>query len=246
MRSRRNFVRLALLALIAPAAGQARPRAAESPRQVFLPLILGAPGQDPQAPPDDMPLLGPPSGTAAQAVEWLSARCAAEYTRYDVGSIVETYQRLGEWAGVDWFLAIAQMAHETGSLTSWWSGRPRRNPAGIAVTGVMQTGASDAPPGSGWTWDDRSGFWREGWSFPSWADHAIPAHLGRLLAYALTDAAASPAQLDLISYALSYRAMPERYRGIAPTIAGLNGRWAVPGTTYGQRIIELAWSIGHG
>jgi len=67
-----------------------------------------------------------------------------------------------------------------------------------------------------------------------------------LLAYALTDAAASPAQLDLISYALSYRAMPERYRGIAPTIAGLNGRWAVPGTTYGQRIIELAWSIGHG
>ena len=25
------------------------------------------------------------------------------------------------------------MAHETGSLTSWWAARPRRNPAGIGV-----------------------------------------------------------------------------------------------------------------
>ena len=242
MRSRRNFVRLALLALIAPAAGLARPRPAGIGQRLWLPLVASS-QQDPQAPPDDMPLLGPPTGTAARAIEWLSARCAAEYTPYDVSSIVETYQRLGDWASMDWFLAIAQMAHETGNLSSWWCGRPRRNPAGIAVTGATKDGSPDAPPGSGWTWDDRSAFWREGWSFPTWADHAIPAHLGRLLAYALTDAAANPAQLNLISYALGYRGMPASYRGIAPTIVGLNGRWAVPGTTYGQRIVEIAWAI---
>ena len=28
--------------------------------------------------------------------------------------------------------------------------------------------------------------------------------------------------------------------GIAPTIYGLNGRWAVPGSDYGQRIVALA------
>jgi len=140
-------------------------------------------------------------------------------------------------------MLLAQMIHETGCLTSWWSQRPRRNPAGIGVTGATREGAPDAPPGPGWTWDDRSSFWREGWSFPTWADHAIPAHLGRLLAYALTDAQASDAQRRLIDYALQYRSLPAGYRGCAPTITGLNGRWAVPGTTYGQRIIAVLWSM---
>jgi hypothetical protein len=28
-------------------------------------------------------------------------------------------------------------------------------------------------------------------------------------------------------------------RGVAPTLEGLNGRWAVPGTTYGQDILAM-------
>jgi hypothetical protein len=44
----------------------------------------------------------------------------------------------------------------------------------------------------------------------------------------------------LIAQALSYRSLPATHRGSAPTILGLNGRWAVPGTEYGQRIMALA------
>lgn len=244
MRSRRRFIRLASLALVAPATRPVLPRVEPpaSPR-VWLPLArAAAPPALNDGLPNDLPLLGPPSGAAEQAIRWVSTRCAAEYSDYDVAAIVDAYRRLGEWAGLDWFLAIGQMAHETGSISSWWSGRPRRNPAGIAATGATRPGTPDAPPGPGWTWDGRYAIWREGWSFPTWADHGIPAHLGRLLAYALTDEQANPAQRDLIAYALSYRGM-SRHRGTAPTITGLNGKWAVPGTTYGQRIIELVWAM---
>jgi hypothetical protein len=233
MRSRRQFFRLSIAALLT-SAGAARLGAQPSPpQQVWLPLVLGLPAAD------DAPILGPASGTAGQAVAWLAPR-ALVYTAYDIWMIVDGYQATGEAVGLDWFLALAQMAHETGSLTSWWSQRPRRNPAGIGVTGRVQAGAPDAPPGPGWTWDNAQLQWREGWSFPTWVDDGIPAHLGRLLAYALRDDQANTSQAALIARALSYRPLPASYRGAAPTIVGLNGRWAVPGQGYGQAIVNLA------
>jgi hypothetical protein len=60
-----------------------------------------------------------------------------------------------------------------------------------------------------------------------------------MLAYAMTDQQANPAQKALIDKALSYRPLPSHLRGVAPTIVGMNGKWAVPGTTYGQRILEV-------
>ncbi len=200
-------------------------------RQIYLPIARK------DVDPEDPPILGRSSGAAQQATNWLAER-AAGYTPNDVRAIVATYSELGDAGGADWFLALAQLALETGSLSSWWSQRPRRNPAGIGVTGRVQAGAPDAPPGPGWTWDGTQ--WREGLSFATWVDDAIPAHLGRLLAYALTDAQASPTQRALIDWALGYRPLPDAYRGVAPTIIGLNGRWAVPGTGYGQSIAALA------
>lgn len=185
----------------------------------------------------DAPLLGPATGSAAQASAYLIAR-SNSYTSYDIGQIVAAYQAVGERVGLDWFLAIAQCAHETGSLTSWWCQRPRRNPAGIGVTGRIIPGTLDSPPGPEWVWDGLQ--WREGLSFSTWADHAVPAHLGRLLAYALRDDQANSAQRELIAYALGYRPLPTSLRGVAPTIVGLNGRWAYPGTSYGQQIVDLA------
>jgi hypothetical protein len=203
--------------------------------QQYIPLVQSS------ADADDPPILGLPSGTAEQAMAWFTRYTIghSEYTLVDITTIVETYRDLGEAGGIDWFLALAQMAHETGHITSWWSQRPRRNPAGIGVTGATQQGMPDQPPGRGWHWDERTPIWREGWSFPTWDGHAIPAHLGRLLAYALRDEQADPTQLALINYALGYRPLPAHYRGAAPTISGLNGRWAVPGTTYGQSIVAL-------
>jgi hypothetical protein len=210
----------------APSAAQA-----STPNQVYLPIARNDLNID------DAPILGRPSGTAQQATDWLAPR-AAGYTPNDVAKIVAHYAEIGDAAGIDWFLALAQLAHETASLTSWWSQRPRRNPAGIGVTGRVQPGAPDVAPGAGWTWDGVQ--WREGLSFATWVDDAIPAQLGRLLAYALTDEQANDTQRTLIDRALAYRPLPDDYRGIAPTIVGLNGRWAVPGTTYGQSIVALA------
>ena len=188
----------------------------------------------------DIPIIGPASGSADAAERWLRVRCSYGYTAFDVAAIVARYRALGEWVEVDWFLALAQLAHETGSLTSWWSQRPRRNPAGIGVTGRTLPGEDDEPPGPAWAWDSAAQLWREGASFPTWNDHAIPAHLGRLLAYARTDATASAAQRQLISEAMAVRPLPADYRGVAPTISGLDGRWAVPGVGYGARIANLA------
>ena len=245
MHSRRRFLQLSLAALAAAAAQTVRGQDSGLEPHVWLPIVRSAPlpppepTPTPEPAPPDAPILGLPSGLAQQAYSWLVARAAPEYTPYDIWAIVNAYQQIGDSVELDWFLAIAQMCHETGSMTSWWCGRPRRNPAGIGVTGRTQIGTADTPPlGSAWAWD--GSVWREGVSFATWVDHGIPAHLGRLLAYALRDDQASPAQLELIRRALAVRPLPASLRGVAPTILGLNGRWAVPGTSYGQRIMDLA------
>jgi hypothetical protein len=213
--------------------------ASQASLQLHLPLIRASAPPPPLA---GAPLLGLASGNAAQALAWLSAR--AVYADYDVTRIVNAYQRIGDSVGLDWFLAIAQMAHETGSLTSWWSQAPRRNPAGIGVTGEWRPGLPDGsqgpPPGPAWAWSSTLGRWLAGVSFATWASDAVPAHLGRLLAYALPAGQGDSTQQALIDQALGYRSLPASHRGVAPTILGLNGRWAVPGTEYGQRIMLLA------
>ena len=244
-------------------ASAAAPETPRVPRQALLPLLLSheAPTAEPfvaavpqadqqiyvpllqaSAPPlIGAPLLGPASGSAEQAINWLAAR---DIYSNDIVRIVNTYQRIGEQVGLDWFLAIAQMAHETGSLTSWWSQPPRRNLAGIGVTGAWRAGLPDGSPGPApgpaWAWSEPLGRWLEGVSFPTWGSDAVPAHLGRLLAYALPAGLGDLTQQSLIAKALGYRSLPASHYGSAPTILGLNGRWAVPGTDYGQRIMALA------
>ncbi len=241
MLSRRRFLFLVLGTVATSGTGarliRAQPAAAY---RIWIPFVQR--GVDA----NDAPIVAPASGTTNQAFAWLSNRADPSYTDYDIGTIVDAYQQLGDSVGIDWFLALAQCAHETGSLTSWWSRRPRRNPAGIGVTGRTQSGSPDSPPGAAWAWDDTQQLWREGVSFATWINDAIPAHLGRLLAYALRDDQANTAQQELINRALAYRPLPQNYRGVAPTIVGLNGRWAVPGTEYGQRIVDLARRMRQG
>lgn len=185
----------------------------------------------------DSLLLTAPLGTTEQAISWFNAR-NGRYAPWSVREIVDGYRTIGTPVGVDWFLALAQCAHETGSLTSWWCDRPRRNPAGLGVTGHSVVGTPNNPPGQHYAW--RDGRWWEGISFAQWTPDAIEAHIGRLLAYALTDDQATAAQRRLIDYALRLRPLPAHLRGSSSTIGALNGRWAVPGTTYGQSIAALA------
>lgn len=187
----------------------------------------------------DSPLLAPPRATVAQALAYMQRRPHGEYTSDDLArSILPAYWKLCVEVGLDPLLAIAQLIHETDNLCSWWAARPRRNPAGLGVTG--RTTVSRPAHGA---WVEHEGSWKEGLCFASWQDEAIPAHIGRLLSYALTDEQANEAQRALIAQALVLRPLPAANRGVAPTLAGLNGRWAVPGTTYAQAIARIANAI---
>lgn len=196
----------------------------------------------------DSPILGAPRGTADQWRAVFAAKGAGGgYTPRDIDLIVTEYQTLGDALELDWFLALTQNGHETGYLTSWWSQRPRRNGAGLGVTGEVMTLATGQRPPSPRTWARDGGIYREGLSFTAWRDAdaadgegSISHHLGRLLAYALPAGAGTPLQQRYINRALALRPLPAAFRGIAPTLIGLNRRWAYPGRTYGQGLARIA------
>lgn len=181
------------------------------------------------------PIVGPPLGTADQARRWFTVR-STQYDAPAIDTIINTYEREGAAAGVDWFLALAQCAHETGSLSSWWSARPRRNPAGIGVTGDARHGER---PGPAWALDADADVWLEGCSFARWDADAVRAHLGRLLAYAVEPARATRAQRLLMDEALRVRLLHPSVWGRHPTIGTFGGVWAVD-NGYGIRVAALA------
>ena len=183
-------------------------------------------------------LLAPtPPDAAARAVRFILARPHGEYTEVDIAhTIVPAYFAVCASVGLDAAIVLAQLIHETGNLTSWWSQRPRRNPAGIGVTGRTMAGQ---PRSLDWAKRD-DGVWAEGVAFPTWEQDAIPAHIGRLLAYALPAGQGTPAQQQLIAQALAIRPLPAAFRGAATRLQGLNGRWAWPGLIYVQKLAALA------
>jgi hypothetical protein len=156
-------------------------------------------------------------------------------------------------------MAIAQAIHETSErdpatdkwrpLSSWWAQRPRRNPAGLGVTGQMR--ATQPVDVKAWQQDTRPQppVWRAGLAFDSW-DISSRAHIGRLLAYSVPAGAETPAQIELINFALAFRPLPTNLRGTAPTAKMLGARfnptgrgWATPGTNYGEKIAQVAQEI---
>lgn len=184
----------------------------------------------------DSTIFGTPSATQAQAVAAILARKPdPSYTPFDVQLIVSHYFRVCALVGVDPIIAIAQMMHETGSLTDWHALRPHRNPAGIGVEASPMVGVE----------------------FSDWGQSVV-AQVGRLVAYftkpsARTPAAVTrtPAQQQLVAKALSYRDLPVNMQGSATCLRQLgqvhnpsgNG-WAVPGDNYGNKIAEYANAIG--
>jgi len=192
----------------------------------------------------DTPLLGPASASPDQCIRYVLTHDHGEYDRIAVVAIVSAYYRVAESAGLDPLLAIAQTVHETHCLTSALSqrrdrdGNDCRNPAGIGVNGER----SDTPK-PGFVYDADRNCYRRCIGFASWANDAIPVHIGRLLAYAVPAGAAPDTQRPLIQRALNLRPLPLSYRGSAPTLRGLAGRWAVPGRGYAEAIARVANAI---
>lgn len=186
-------------------------------------------------------LIAPPRITAGKAVEYILGRKPTpQYTRYDIETwIVPTYFKTGEFSGIDPCLAIAQMIHETGNLSSWWAERPRRNPAGIGVTGESRFDRPHPEEAKQWAYNPATNRWQKGLSFSSW-QIGVLVHVGRLAAYATKPVERTEEQQEIISLALRYRPLPLHLQGSAPTLIGLNGTWAYPGRTYAQTIAAIA------
>jgi hypothetical protein len=164
-------------------------------------------------------LLAAPRAAAARAQQFLQGQPHGAYSDADVATLVGLYYQTASGAGLDPLLAVAQMSEETEHLTSFWSQPPRRNLAGLGVTGA---------PGVGLSFPD----------LPA----AVRAHVGRLLAYAIAAGAGTPAQNQLITEALAVRPLPGNLRGSATTLKGLAGHWAAD-PQYAVKIAAVAESI---
>ena len=188
----------------------------------------------------DSAIIAAPRASAAQAVAYTMARRPQGYNEFDVKLIATYYWTHALLVGIDPLVAWAQMLHETGNLTSWWCQRPRRNPAGIGVTGT--TSRNRTSPGAGWVRDQKTLLWKQGYAFTDW-ELSTKAHLGHLLVYAVGLHSLNDAQRAVVAFDPRSSAVPIAWHGAAPTLNGLNGRWAVPGTTYGASIAAIAEAI---
>lgn len=120
------------------------------------------------------------------------------------------YQEFGEYYGIRGDIAFAQALHETNYFRFTGIVRSMQNNyAGIGATGADHPGASFADPKEG-----------------------VLAQFQHLFAYAST--APLPPKYPLVDPRFQ---LVER--GSAPKWTDLNGKWAVPGKTYGQLILDL-------
>lgn len=124
--------------------------------------------------------------------------------------IANTYLKIGAKYNVKGDIAFCQMAHETGWLK--FGGQVSESQNNFAGIGATNSGAKGA-------------------IFATIED-GVTAHIQHLYAYATS--------LDLPT---GERLIDPRFnlvkRGIAHNWTDLNGRWAVPGTTYGQSILKI-------
>jgi hypothetical protein len=149
--------------------------------------------------------------------------------------VVDAYYDVeGQWQGIRADVLLCQMCIETGYLTSWWSQPPRRNMAGIGVTGEV---SGSNPNSNAWAFKSEDGKWYKGYSFADWQAAAM-AHFGHMSAYCFSDEINNASQHDP-----RYSAAKQffKQKGIQPAkvLTDLNGVWAVPGPTYGQHIEEV-------
>ncbi len=164
-------------------------------------------------------LIASPRATQRILERYMLSRQHGSYSDDEVREILRKYVATAKSVGLDPLLVVSQMVLETGNLMSHWSQPPRRNPAGIGVTGK---------PGAGL-------------SFSNW-DKAVQAHVGRLLAYVLPKDTGTPAQRELIAAALKVRSLPDDRRGRAPQLKGLAGSWAMD-PKYADKITRVANEI---
>jgi Copper amine oxidase N-terminal domain./Mannosyl-glycoprotein endo-beta-N-acetylglucosaminidase. len=189
---------------------------------------------------NDLSIRGDSRLTAAQLKKWIKNERARVSTSSDsqdlqlksVYDLADLYIKIGTEYGVRGDLAFCQAAKETryflftGSVQSW-----QNNYCGLYATGSPCTGLENCNGA-----DSKQVRFQAGVSGAIFATPAagVEAHIQHLYAYATNKAL--PAGKTLVDPRFSLVS-----KGIAPTWQGLNARWAVPGTSYGQSIISDYW-----
>ncbi|MGE5454824.1 MAG: stalk domain-containing protein [Methylocystaceae bacterium] len=180
-------------------------------------------------------------GNSVASAEQLQRWAAANATRIQsaknlppkpVPDLADIYLRIGAEYGVRGDLAFCQAAKETGYWQFSGQVRPEQNnycglfAIGSALTGLESLNGADptqvsikAGTHGAWFVTPQAG---------------VEAQIQHLYAYATKNSLPTGKVIIDPRYKLVSK-------GIAPTWTALNARWAVPGTTYGQSIIQDYW-----
>lgn len=160
----------------------------------------------------DLSIKGGPLATKEQCVQYLRRVNPFPLITVPIESLVEYYWQQGLLEHIRPDVAFAQAIHETGHFRYGGDVVPlQNNYAGIGTTG-----------------NKVRGHW-----FPT-AEEGVIAQIQHLLAYASTAEPQKPIvdpRYQLVKQGSNF--------GQAVTWTDLNGRWAVPGKTYGQKILKI-------
>ena len=161
-------------------------------------------------------ILGGPMATEAQCVNYLLKINPEPNISVTPEELVSYYYEEATREGVRPDVAFAQALHETGNFSYGGTVTPdQNNYCGLGTT-------SD---------------YVQGGYFPS-AQIGVRAHIQHLMAYATTRL---PSE-EIVDP--RYSMVRDIYGSMTlPHWMDLNGRWAVPGTTYGQRILNIFQQI---
>lgn len=167
-----------------------------------------------EAPPESVEILGTAEATQAQMAAFIRRRNPQPKLGCSVEEIVRLYYEEAEAEGVRADVALCQALKETGFFAYGGDVLPgQNNYCGLGATGNKVKGAHFATPQEG-----------------------VRAHIQHLMAYATTERPSTPLVDPRYDLVRIYR--PDIY-GKIKTWTGLNGVWAVPGTSYGQDILLL-------
>ncbi len=163
---------------------------------------------------DLVTLFGPATVTQEQMVKYILARSPEPKINCSLEELVATYYKEGDIEGIRPDVALCQALKETDFFRYGNDVSPdQNNYCGLGATGNKAPGHSFYSPQRG-----------------------IRAHIQHLIAYASKKLPKQ--QLVDPRYNTLVEKYPQ-YHGCAEYWTDLNGKWAVPGTTYGQEIVRL-------
>ena len=180
----------------------------------FIAEPLTEPILEEEAPPESVEILGAAEATQAQMAAFIRRRNPQPKLACSVEEIVRLYYEEAGAEGVRADIALCQALKETGFFAYGGDVLPAQNNyCGLGATGNKAKGAYFATPQEG-----------------------VRAHIQHLMAYATTERPHAPLVDPRYDLVRLYRT--DIY-GKIKRWTGLNGVWAVPGTSYGQDILLL-------